>query len=91
VTSTRRSAALPDVPTLTELGYDVVVTNWYGVVVQRLYDEIGREMSASEVRERLQATGLEPAAQSPGQFQRLIESELKRWRQTIREARIATD
>jgi tripartite-type tricarboxylate transporter receptor subunit TctC len=100
VTSTRRSAALPEVPTLTELGFDVVVTNWYGVVapaatprpvVQRLYEEIGRAMAAPDVRERLQATGLEPAAQVPGQFQRLIESELKRWRQTISDARIRTE
>ena len=100
VTSTKRSAALPDVPSLTELGHDVVVTNWYGIVapsatpkavVQRLYDEVGRAMLSGDVRERLQATGLEPAAQVPGQFQRMIESELKRWRQTIRDARIPTE
>jgi hypothetical protein len=100
VTSTKRSAALPDVPTMTELGHDVVVTNWYGIVapsttpravVQRLYDEIGRAMASGDVRERLQATGLEPAAQVSGQFQRMIESELKRWRQTIRDARIPTE
>jgi len=78
----------------------VVVTNWYGIVapiatpkpvVQRLFDEVGRALTAQDVRERLQTTGLEPAAQSPGQFQRLIESELKRWQQTIREARIQTE
>jgi len=100
VTASKRSAALPKVPTLTELGLDVVVTNWYGIVapiatpkpvVQRLYDEVGRALAASDVRERLQTTGLEPAAQSPGQFQRLIESEVKRWQQTIREARIQTE
>ncbi len=100
VTASKRSAALPKVPTLTELGLDVVVTNWYGIVapiatpkpvVQRLFDEVGRALAASDVRERLQTTGLEPAAQSPGQFQRLIESELKRWQQTIREARIQTE
>lgn len=100
VTSVKRSAALPDVPSMTELGHDVVVTNWYGIVapsatpkavVQRLYDEVGRAMAATDVRERLQATGLEPAAQAPGQFQRMIESELKRWRQTIRDARIPTE
>lgn len=100
VTSVKRSAALPDVPSLTELGHDVVVTNWYGIVapsatpkavVQRLYDEVGRAMAAADVRERLQATGLEPAAQAPGQFQRMIESEAKRWRQTIRDARIPTE
>jgi len=100
VTSARRSAALPEVPSMTELGYDVVVTNWYGVVapsatpkavVQRLYNEIGRALASPDVRDRLQATGLEPAAQSPGQFQRMIESELKRWRQTIRDANIRTE
>ncbi|MFO0481310.1 MAG: tripartite tricarboxylate transporter substrate binding protein [bacterium] len=100
VTSVKRSAALPEVPSMTELGFDVVVTNWYGIVapsatpkavVQRLYDEVGRAMAATDVRERLQATGLEPAAQAHGQFQRMIESELKRWRQTIRDARIPTE
>ncbi|MBC7779820.1 MAG: tripartite tricarboxylate transporter substrate binding protein [Proteobacteria bacterium] len=100
VTSTQRSAALANVPTLTELGYDVVVTNWYGVVapmgtprpvLQRLYDEIGRALAQADVRERLSNTGLEPAVQVPGQFQRMIESELKRWRQTIVDARIQTE
>ena len=100
VTSAKRSAALPNLPTLVELGYDVVVTNWYGVVapaatpkpvVKRLYDEIGRALAQPDVRERLTATGLEIAPQSPGQFQRLIESELKRWAQTIKDARIPTE
>lgn len=100
VTATRRSAALPEVPTMGEAGFDVVVTNWYGVVapsstpravVQRLYAEIGRAMGSADVRDRLQATGLEPAAQVPGQFQRMIESEVKRWRQTIADARIPTE
>jgi tripartite-type tricarboxylate transporter receptor subunit TctC len=100
VTSGKRSAALPNVPTLTELGYDVVVTNWYGVVapagtpkpvVSRLYDEIGRGLAQPDMRDRLASTGLEPVAQVPGQFQRLIESEIKRWAQTIRDARIQTE
>jgi tripartite-type tricarboxylate transporter receptor subunit TctC len=100
LTSTKRSAALPNLPTLTELGYDVVVTNWYGVVapigtpkpvVQKLYDEIGRALAQPDVRDRLIATGLEPAPQSPGGFQRLIESERKRWVQTIKAAGIPTE
>jgi tripartite-type tricarboxylate transporter receptor subunit TctC len=100
LTSTKRSAALPNLPTLTELGYDVVVTNWYGVVapigtpkavVQKLYDEIGRALAQPDVRDRLLATGLEPAPQSPGAFQRLIESERKRWVQTIKAAGIPTE
>ncbi len=100
VTSSKRSAALPNIPTLTELGYDVVVTNWYGVVapagtpkpiVARLYDEIGRGLAQPDMRDRLVGTGLEPVAQSPGHFQRLIEAEIKRWAQTIKDARIHTE
>ena len=100
VTSAKRSAALPHVPTLTELGYDVVVTNWYGIVapagtpapiVAKLYDEIGRGLNQADMRDRIVATGLEPVAQSPGHFQRLIEAEQKRWAQTIRDAKIQTE
>jgi tripartite-type tricarboxylate transporter receptor subunit TctC len=100
VTSAKRSAALPNVPTLTELGYDVVVTNWYGVVapagtpvaiVNRLYDEIGKGLAQADMRDRIVATGLEPVPQSPGHFQRLVEMEQKRWAQTIKDARIQTE
>lgn len=33
VTSEKRNATLPELPTLVELGYYVLVTNWYGVVI----------------------------------------------------------
>jgi tripartite-type tricarboxylate transporter receptor subunit TctC len=100
VADRKRSAALPNVPTFDEAGADIVVTNWYGVVgragtpqavVKRLYDEIGRALTQNDVRERLRNTGLEPVAQTPGNFQRRIESELKRWNQVIKEARIQTE
>jgi tripartite-type tricarboxylate transporter receptor subunit TctC len=60
-------------------------------VVARLYEEIGRGLNQADMRDRIVATGLEPVAQSPGQFQRLIEAEQKRWAQTIRDARIQTE
>jgi len=100
VTSARRNAALPELPTLVELGYDVIVTNWYGVVtpagtpepvVNRLYDEIGRALKQPDVRERLAATGLELVPQSPGQFQKFITSETKRWAQAVKDARMQTE
>ena len=100
VTSTKRSAALPNVPALVELGYDVVVTNWYGVVapagtpqsvVQRLYDEIGRALAQRDTLDRLRGTGLEPVAQSPGHFRQFIAAESKRWAQAVSDARIQTE
>jgi len=99
VTSTTRSRSLPEVPTMTELGTDVVVNNWYGIVapagtpkpaLQRLYDAVGKAMVSPEVIDRLKAMGFEPAAQMPGQLQRRIESDLDLWRRTIRDARIPT-
>ena len=100
VTSAKRTAALPEVPTLVETGYDVVVTNWYGVVtpagtpqpvVTRLYEEIGRALLQSNVRERLTVTGLELVPQSPGRFQQFIASEVKRWAQAVKDARMQTE
>jgi len=99
--SPQRSATLPDVPTFVELGFkDIVVTNWYGIVapagtppaaVKRLYDEVGRALATSDVRERLAAVALEPVAQSPDKFRALIAAELARWAQVIRDAKIQTE
>lgn len=100
VTSTRRSAALPVIPTLQELGYDVVVTNWYGVVapaatpepvVQRLNAEMGQALKQTDARERILATGLEPVTRTPAEFQAWIAAEAKRWAQTVKDARIPTE
>jgi tripartite-type tricarboxylate transporter receptor subunit TctC len=99
--SAKRSALLPDVPTFAELGFpDLVVTNWYGVVapagtpqpvVKRLYDEIGRAIAQPDVRERFTNAALEPVPQSPDQFRKLIELEMKRWAQVIKDARLKTE
>jgi len=101
VASPRRSATLPDVPTFVELGFsDLVVTNWYGIVapagtpravVQRLYNEVGRAIAQPDVRERLANAALEPVPPSPDQFGRLIDAELKRWAQVIKDANIKTE
>jgi tripartite-type tricarboxylate transporter receptor subunit TctC len=100
VAASKRHAMLPAVPTTTELGYDVVVSNWYGVVapfgtpepiVKRLYEEIGRGLTQADMRERITSTGLEPIPQSPGHFYRLIENETRRWAQTVRDAKIQTE
>ena len=99
--SPKRNALLPDVPTFVESGFpDLIVANWYGVVapagtpapvVQRHYDEIGRAISLPDVRERLANAALDPVTQRPGQFRELIELEIKRWAQVIKDARIATE
>jgi tripartite-type tricarboxylate transporter receptor subunit TctC len=99
--SPKRSATLPDVPTFVELGFkDIVVTNWYGVVapagtpkpvVQRMYKDIGRAIALSDVRERLAGAALEPVTPAPEQFAQLIDAELQRWAQVIKDANIPTE
>ena len=94
----KRSRLLPDVPTFSESGVsDVNVSNWYSVmsvggtpkpVIQRLHDEITRALNSPDMRERLAASGLEPAPNSPGQFRRMIDDELQRWARVIKDAGI---
>ena len=101
VASPKRNAAIPDVPTFIEAGFaDIVVTNWYGIVapagtpasvVQRLYAEVGRVIALAEVRERLASAALEPVPQSPERFRKLIDAELVRWAQVIKDANIKTE
>ena len=98
VTSAARSGALPDVPTLAEMGVkDLVIVNWYGIVapagtphpaVQRLYAELGNAIALPDVRTRLANAALEPATPAPDQFRQLIDGEIKRWTQIIRDANI---
>lgn len=99
--SPKRSAALPDVPVFSELGYkDVVITNWYGVmapagtpvaIVDKLSAEIRRIVGIAEVRERLAGAALEPIDATQQQFAELIARELVKWEYVVREASIQTD
>lgn len=99
--SAKRSALLPDVPTFAESGVSgVLMTNWYSVmsvggtpkpVLKRLQDEIGRAMSAPDMRERLSAAALEPARSTPEQFRKLIADELQRWQRVVKESGIKSE
>lgn len=96
--SATRSKLLPDVPTLAEGGVpDVNVSNWYSImsvggtprnVVKRLNDEIHRAVSAPDFRERLAASALDPAANTPEQFRKMVEAEIVRWKGVVKSAGI---
>jgi tripartite-type tricarboxylate transporter receptor subunit TctC len=96
VTSLKRSALLPELPTITESafpGYEV--NGWYGLLaprgtprehVTRLYQEISRTLKTAEVRERLLANGSEPAGTTPEEFSNYIKSEVIKWEKVIRQS-----
>jgi tripartite-type tricarboxylate transporter receptor subunit TctC len=97
VTTLKRSAALPDLPTLDESGlkgFDM--TTWWGLmgpagmspeVVQRLSAEILKAMDAPEVKERLRAMGMEGSAvRTPAQFSAFVESERKLYARLVKQS-----
>lgn len=101
VGSSKRFAALPDVPTMAESGvpgYEMVL--WFGVlapagtpnpIITKLNTEIVRALNAPDVRQRLLSQGAEPAGNSPEQFDALIKSEIKKWARVVKEAGLRVD
>lgn len=101
VTSKRRSTALPEVPTLDELGYQGFdITSWWGLlapkgtppeVVQALNREINKGLQTQAVRESLLKLGADPLGGSPEQFRAHIERELARWKHVVIESGAKVD
>jgi tripartite-type tricarboxylate transporter receptor subunit TctC len=101
VLSTRRSPALPDVPTNVEADVpDLESDTLTGIVapagapkeiVDRWYQESVRIVALPDVRERLETLGFAPIANSPEEFAQRLKTELVKWRQIVRDAHIRVD
>lgn len=98
VTSSKRLAAFPDVPTFEESGLTgLTFEHWWGImapartpaaVVAKLHGEIVKALAAPDVRDRFTALAVEPRTNTPDQFRALIESDLARWAKVVRDAGI---
>ena len=98
VTSPKRNPALPDVPTVAELGYkDFSVVTYYGVlapaktpdaIVTRLNSDFNKLLARQDVKDALAAQGLETDPVSSAQFAALIQSDIGKAQQTIKSAGI---
>ena len=101
VTTSKRIAAAPDLPTVEEVGYPgYEVTNWHGLVgpkglprdiVARLNKEIGEVVKGDEMKKNLVAEGLEPAGGSPERFGAILKNEMARWAKVVQQAGIKLD
>jgi tripartite-type tricarboxylate transporter receptor subunit TctC len=101
VTSANRSAALPDVPTVAELGYPgYEVSAWYGVlgaartpapIVKQLSAEFAKAVNQPDMREKLLALGVESVGSTPEQFTDHLRKELARWTPIIQKSGVKTD
>ena len=101
-TATNRLPAMPDLPTMSEIGFrDFDVREFAGLVapagtpheiVDRIASEIARIVSSQEVKQRFASMGSEAATQlGPEAFGALIQSELAKWSKVVREAGIRAD
>jgi len=93
VTGARRSAFLPDVPTMREQGFDVVVQSWLGAfapagtpaaIVQTLGDAINAAARSSEFAKNLAKFGNEPALETPAQFAATVRADYDRWAPVVK-------
>ena len=102
LTGPKRSAVMPDIPTLAESGFPGFnVTSWYAfllpaktprAVVTRLFDEAQRALKLHDVQEALARQGLEiETSASPEAFTAELKEESAAWAQVIKSAGIKAD
>jgi len=94
VTSRKRSATIPDVPALAEVGFpDIDMSQWFAAflpagapapVVERLSVAFRKALADPEVRSKLALAALEPLGGTPEEFSRRLHSEGEVWLGTAR-------
>lgn len=101
VTSDKRSAQLPDVPSAPEAGLPKMVMDfWVGFaapagtpqpVIDRLNKAIVTAISSEEGKKRLAEQGLQPVGNTPAQAAKLVDDETQRWATVVKAAGIKAD
>jgi tripartite-type tricarboxylate transporter receptor subunit TctC len=101
VTSKARSAQLPNVPTLAELGvtgFEVgTFTGLFGpaglppAVVEKLHGALKKALAVESVRERYRSMGVEVMDMSQPEFAAYVKTDFEKWRKLAREANIVVD
>lgn len=101
VTSAKRAASLPDVPTLAEsgvAGYETLA--WFGVlapartppeIIATLHREIQKALARQDVRDTLARLGSEPSGMAPAEFSAFMKSEIAKYGKIIKDAGIKVE
>jgi tripartite-type tricarboxylate transporter receptor subunit TctC len=101
VTGPKRLAALPDVPTVSEIaipGYEFMT--WYGLaapagtprpIIDRLNADLRKTMASPDVMEKLANIGGDLTVNSPDEFTAMIRSEVGRWHKLARDTNLKVD
>ena len=98
ITDSKRSPTVPDIPTVAESGIPgYEVDQWYGIVtsakvpkpiVQKLREGIVKILEQPDVAKRLASEGSTPVGSTPEQFDAHIKSEIAKWRNLVKEAKL---
>ena len=101
ITSAQRHPVVPTVPTFIESGVSgFVVSHWYGVlasggtppaIVKRLHAAIAQALTQPDVKERFAALALDIGTLGPDEFKKLIEDDVKRWKEVVVKSGIKLD
>jgi tripartite-type tricarboxylate transporter receptor subunit TctC len=98
--SSKRSALLPDLPTVAETVPGFQAGSWYGVlgpanlpqaVQTRLAGEIAKAVHTKELHERFINLGVEPMANTPDQFSAYFAEDIERWAKVVKAAGVKLD
>src|SRR5688572_7913943 len=98
VTSAKRTATLPDVPTVAESGVPgYEYSTWYGLlapartprpIIQKLSEATMSALGAPDVKERYLSQGMDAVPTAPAEFAAMIRSEMAKWGKVVRAAQI---
>jgi tripartite-type tricarboxylate transporter receptor subunit TctC len=104
VTSAKRSAALPDVPTVEEAGGPSLkgyeASSWFGLlapagtspeIVNRIQQEVAKSLGTPAVKEKLLTQGAIPSGNTPAEFTRFIASEHTKWAKVVKDSGAKVD
>jgi tripartite-type tricarboxylate transporter receptor subunit TctC len=94
VSSQKRAARAPDVPTIAESGFPGFETmSWWGLmapantpkpIVERIAAEIGRAIKDPKIVEQLTAFGVDPVGNSPAEFSAMISADIELWGRAVK-------
>jgi tripartite-type tricarboxylate transporter receptor subunit TctC len=101
VSTVKRSAVFPDVPTMVESGFKgFEVDSWYAMFVpaktpQAIIDRINKAtvnvLAQPEVKEKLLGQGAEAVGDTPAQLSGVVKKEIAKWKQVVKSANIKVD
>jgi len=101
VATAKRSAVLPDLPTLAEAGLpDIQGDAWMGLIapartpaaiINRLQADIAQIVHSDDIRQKLDGQLMEPVGGTPAEFRATVRSDLARWQPVIKKNNISLD